>query len=49
MSLAVALVDRLMERGDVYYLFGESYRLRGRKDKLWFPLSQEKKEEDKNG
>lgn len=29
-SLAVALVDRLMHHGDVYYLKGESYRLRGK-------------------
>jgi DNA replication protein DnaC len=31
-ALASALVDRLMHHGDVYYLKGESYRLRG-KDK----------------
>ena len=40
MSLATALVDRLMERGDVYYLSGESYRLRGKEKNLWFPLNK---------
>lgn len=29
-SLATALIDRLMHHGDVYYLKGESYRLRGK-------------------
>lgn len=29
-ALASALVDRLMHHGDVYYLKGESYRLRGK-------------------
>jgi DNA replication protein DnaC len=30
-SLATALVDRLLHHGEVYYLSGESYRLRGKK------------------
>lgn len=30
-SLASALVDRLMHHGEVYYLSGESYRLKGKK------------------
>ncbi|MEQ8191629.1 MAG: ATP-binding protein [Candidatus Eremiobacterota bacterium] len=30
-SLAAALVDRLLHHGEVYYLSGESYRLRGKK------------------
>src|SRR2546422_11585763 len=29
-ALAAALVDRLMHHGDVYYLKGESYRIRGK-------------------
>ena len=29
-ALAEALVDRLMHHGDVYYLKGESYRLKGK-------------------
>ena len=29
-ALANALVDRLMHHGDVYYLKGESYRIRGK-------------------
>ncbi len=29
-SLATALIDRLMHHGEVYYLQGESYRLRGK-------------------
>ncbi|HID71868.1 MAG TPA: ATP-binding protein [Thermoplasmata archaeon] len=51
-SLAAALVDRLMERGDVYYLSGESYRLRGKEKNLWFPLNQKReniKEKIKGG
>lgn len=30
-SLATALIDRLMHHGEVFYLSGESYRLRGKK------------------
>jgi len=30
-SLAAALVDRLLHHGEVFYLSGESYRLRGKK------------------
>ena len=33
-SLATALIDRLMYRGEVFYLSGESYRLRGKKGLL---------------
>jgi len=29
-SLAAALIDRLLHHGEVYYLQGESYRLRGK-------------------
>ena len=29
-ALAAALVDRLLHHGEVYYLKGESYRLRGK-------------------
>ena len=29
-AVAAALVDRLMHHGDVYYLKGESYRIRGK-------------------
>ena len=29
-AVAAALVDRLMHHGDVYYLKGESYRVRGK-------------------
>ena len=29
-ALAAALVDRLMHHGDVYYVKGESYRIRGK-------------------
>lgn len=32
-SLASAIVDRTMHHGDVYYLSGESYRLRGKRKK----------------
>src|SRR5439155_4765246 len=35
-ALAAALVDRLMHHGDVYYLKGESYRVRG-KDRTDLP------------
>jgi DNA replication protein DnaC len=30
-SLAAALIDRLMYHGEVFYLSGESYRLKGKK------------------
>ena len=41
-SLASALVDRLMHHGDVYYLKGESYRLRGKpRQKVTQPSSQD--------
>lgn len=33
-ALAEALVDRLMHHGDVYYLKGESYRLKGKERRL---------------
>jgi DNA replication protein DnaC len=33
-SLAQALIDRLIHHGEVYYLKGESYRLKGKKDLL---------------
>ena len=33
-SLATALIDRLMHHGEVFYLSGESYRLRGKKKYL---------------
>ncbi len=33
-SLAAALIDRLMHHGEVFYLSGESYRLRGKKKYL---------------
>jgi len=33
-SLASALIDRLMHHGEVFYLSGESYRLRGKKKYL---------------
>lgn len=33
-SLAAALIDRLMYHGEVFYLSGESYRLRGKKKYL---------------
>ncbi len=44
-ALASALIDRLMHHGDVYYLKGESFRLKGK------PLlfEQEKGEKDKGG
>ncbi len=29
-ALAAALVDRLLHHGEVYYLKGDSYRLRGK-------------------
>jgi DNA replication protein DnaC len=43
-SLAGALIDRLMHHGEVFYLSGESYRLRGKKK---FLDAQEKKLEQK--
>jgi len=33
-SLAAALIDRLMYHGEVFYLSGESYRLRGKRKYL---------------
>lgn len=33
-SLASALIDRLMHHGEVFYLSGDSYRLRGKMDNL---------------
>jgi hypothetical protein len=33
-SLAAALIDRLMFHGEVFYLSGESYRLRGKRKYL---------------
>jgi DNA replication protein DnaC len=33
-SLATALIDRLMHHGEVYYLQGESYRVRGKGGRL---------------
>jgi len=33
-SLATALIDRLMHHGDVFYLSGESYRLKGKRKYL---------------
>jgi DNA replication protein DnaC len=33
-SLAAALIDRLMHHGEVFYLSGDSYRLRGKKTSL---------------
>ena len=33
-SLATALIDRLMHHGEVFYLSGDSYRLRGKKKYL---------------
>ncbi len=33
-SLATALIDRLIHHGEVFYLSGESYRLRGKKKYL---------------
>jgi len=33
-SLATALIDRLMHHGEVFYLSGDSYRLRGKKKLL---------------
>lgn len=43
-SLAAALLDRLMHHGEVYYLSGESYRLRGKKK-----ASKEAAAEDSDG
>lgn len=44
-SLATALIDRLLHHGDVYYLRGESYRL---KDKQELLAKRERGEERAN-
>ena len=47
-SLATALIDRLMHHGEVFYLSGDSYRLRGKKKLLEDNVSaQELLEESK--
>ncbi|MFW6190951.1 MAG: ATP-binding protein, partial [Candidatus Bipolaricaulota bacterium] len=33
-SLAQALIDRLIHHGEVYYLEGDSYRMKGKEDLL---------------
>ncbi len=43
-SLAAALIDRLMYHGEVFYLSGESYRLRGKKKYLEGSPSSSKQE-----
>jgi DNA replication protein DnaC len=43
-SLATALIDRLMHHGEVFYLSGESYRLRGKKKYLEESISSEEME-----
>lgn len=43
-SLATALIDRLMHHGEVFYLSGESYRLRGKKKYLEESIASEEME-----
>ena len=40
-ALAAALVDRLLRQGEVYYLKGDSYRLRGKPRPAEAPASAE--------
>jgi len=55
-SLAAALIDRLMHHGEVFYLSGESYRLRGKKKYLEgnatseeFQLENESENQERKG
>jgi len=45
-SLAQALIDRLIHHGEVYYLKGESYRLKGKKDLLSKDRSERNRRND---
>lgn len=45
-ALASALVDRLMHHGEVYYLKGESYRLKGKKIPTDAPTEKQKPNTD---
>ena len=43
-SLATALIDRLMHHGEVFYLSGDSYRLRGKRKYLEESIASEEME-----
>jgi len=43
-SLAQALIDRLIHHGEVYYLEGDSYRMKGKEDLLNGENSKEKEQ-----
>ncbi|MEQ8169229.1 MAG: IS21-like element helper ATPase IstB [Candidatus Eremiobacterota bacterium] len=47
-SLASALLDRLMHHGEVYYLKGESYRLKGKEKLLGQQEAKPSDEDEKN-